>query len=40
MKAEEVLQILLLQLRNNFALTDDEAKIIASPEFACRGLGG
>lgn len=32
MSAEEILPILLLQLQNNFALTEDEAKVISQPQ--------
>lgn len=36
MNAEEILQVILLQLRNNFALSDEEAKIISQPQI-CEG---
>ena len=39
MNAEEILPILLLQLRNNFALTDEEARIISQFQICGRGYG-
>jgi len=32
MSTQEMLSVLLLQLRNNFALTEEEAQIIAQPK--------
>ena len=39
MNAEEILPVLLLQLRNNFALTDEEAQIISSSQICGVGYG-
>lgn len=39
MNAEEILPVLLLQLRNNFALTDEEAQIISSSQICGGGYG-
>lgn len=38
MNAEEILPVLLLQLRNNFALTDEEAQIISSSQICGGGV--
>lgn len=39
MNAEEILPVLLLQLRNNFALTDEEAQIVSSSQIYGGGYG-